>query len=288
VIKFVQACAIALACWNTALAATPPSSFDDLLKASPEQLSRWDIGLVNLLCTQDLPGADTEISLQLKTLDQWAAWVRHETDRHLYKFHANPEAFKNMEGYYRMMMMITVVQQDLRVAYNPARDETPEAPQPKEQFYADSKDLFIHGLLGSHRLGTCCSLPVLYVAVGRRLGYPLKLAASRQHLFVRWENADGKERFNIEGTNRGMKSHSDDHYKTWPAPLTEKHLASGQYLRSFTPAEELAVFLDIRGTCLQVHGRMAEAKTAYTRAHELVPASERYAQLVRQKEFTQQ
>jgi hypothetical protein len=43
---------------------------------------------------------------------------------------------------------------------------------------------------------------VLYVAIGRRLGYPLKLVECKGHLFVRWE--DAKERFNIEGTSRGL------------------------------------------------------------------------------------
>lgn len=43
---------------------------------------------------------------------------------------------------------------------------------------------------------------MLYVAIGRRLGYPLKLVECKGHLFVRWE--DAKERFNIEGTSRGL------------------------------------------------------------------------------------
>jgi hypothetical protein len=271
-----------------ALTASQPTTFDELLRASPEQLSGCDIGLMNLFCTQDLPGADVDTSIHLKTLDQWAAWVRHETDRHVYKYRANPAAFRNMEGYYRMMMLVTVLQQDLHVAYNPARDETPQNPQPADQFYADSKDLFLHGVLADKRLGTCCSMPVLYVAVGRRLGYPLKLVATKLHLFVRWESPDGKERFNIEGTNRGMNSHEDDFYKTFPRTLSEEELQSGQYLKSLSSAEELAVFLDIRGTCLQIHGRMAEAKASYTRAHKLVPSSKRYAGLASQKVLTPQ
>jgi hypothetical protein len=53
--------------------------------------------------------------------------------------------------------------------------------------------LFLHGLTQG-RGGTCLSMPVAYVAVGRRLGYPLKLVTAKGHLFARWESLDGKER----------------------------------------------------------------------------------------------
>ncbi len=34
----------------------------------------------------------------------------------------------------------------------------------------DSRNLFLHGLLTGHG-GTCVTMPVLYTAIGRRLGY---------------------------------------------------------------------------------------------------------------------
>lgn len=63
-------------------------------------------------------------------------------------------------------------------------------------------------LLGGR--GTCSSLPPLYVAIGRRLGYPLKLVKSFAHLFARWDNGAG-ERFNIECTARQFVSHPDEY-----------------------------------------------------------------------------
>jgi hypothetical protein len=59
-------------------------------------------------------------------------------------------------------------------------------------FFADPSKVFLHGLLGPERVGTCSSLPVLYVAVGRQLGYPLKLVTAKGHLFVRWEGAESR------------------------------------------------------------------------------------------------
>ena len=174
--------------------------------------------------------------------------------------------------------MVTVLQQDFHVRYNPERIQGPD--------FRDSRDLFLHGLLGSSfnsqpstlnlPHGTCVSMPVLYVAVGRRLGYPLKLVTTKAHLFARWESPDGKERFNIEATSQGLNCFPDEYYRTWPVPLTEGEVRSGQYLKSLTPAEELAVFLSARGHCLEAAGRLPEAQLAHAHAHALAPASPVY------------
>jgi hypothetical protein len=116
----------------------------------------------------------------------------------------------------------------------------------------------------------------LYVAVGRRLGYPLKLVTAKGHLFARWESADGKERLNIEATNQGLNCFPDEYYHTWPVPMTPEEIASGQYLKSLSPPEELAIFLSARGHCLEAAGRLPEAQVAHAHAHLLVPKSPVY------------
>jgi hypothetical protein len=117
---------------------------------------------------------------------------------------------------------------------------------------------------------------VLYVAVGRRLGYPLKLVTTKAHVFARWESVDGKERFNIEGTNEGLNCFPDDYYRTWPIAMSIAEAERGQYLRSLTAAEELALFLSVRGHCLETLGRFAEAQLAHAHAHALTPQSPVY------------
>lgn len=249
-----------------------PQNFSELLALRHDELGGVDLALMNMLCAQGLPGAD-DLRIQpcLDTLDQWAKWVESETKRHLYRFQRNPSGFNNSEGYFRVLMLITVLQQDFKVRYNPARITSPESPEPDAAFFGDSRDLFLHGIAGPRAMGTCISMPVLYVAVGRRLGYPLKLVAARDPLFARWESADGKDRFNIEGTNQGLNMPEDDFYKRWPYPMTEQEVRSGCYLKSLTPAEELAIFLQTRGHCLRVAGFSGEARGAYLRAEALAP-----------------
>ncbi len=159
------------------------------------------------------------------------------------------------------------LQQDCGVRYNSERIRAPD--------FSDSRDLFLHGLTQA-RGGACVSMPVAYVAVGRRLGYPLKLVTAKAHLFARWESADGKERLNLEATSQGLNCFPDEYYHRWPVPMTPLEIAGGQYLKSLTPAEELAVFLSARGHCLEAAGRLAEAQVAHAHAHALAPQNPVY------------
>ncbi len=104
---------------------------------------------------------------------------------------------------------------------------SPGAINPNDRFFADPQDILLHGLLGSRRTGTCSSMPALYAAVGRRLGYPLKLVTTKAHLFLRWENEN--ERFNLEATGRGMNRYDDEHFKRWPLPVSEEQIRTEGY-----------------------------------------------------------
>ena len=281
----------------------------------PTPALRWvDIGRMNVLCAEGLAGAGgSDLNICLAKLDEMAARVRSETARHLYRFQAKPAEFEDSEGFFRMLMLAVVLYEDFSVRYNPDRISTPGTLDPNDHFFADSRDLFLHGLLveqssspspsptlnplprhsqatagqplaaprlgegGStlnHPHGTWSSLPVLQVAVGRRLGYPLKLVTTKGHLFVRWEGA--QERFNIEAAGNGVSRFADDYYRHWPLEVAPAEEAAEGYLKSLTPPEELAVFLSIRGMCLREAGRLPEAAEAFAAAARLAPACRGY------------
>lgn len=123
-------------------------------------------------------------------------------------------------------------------------------------------------------MGTCSSIPVLYAALGRRLGYPLKLVTTKGHLFLRWESAT--ERFNAEVTNQGLNRFEDHYYKRWPFEITDAEVQAEGYLESLSAAEELAVFLSIRGLCLMEAGRTRDAANAFAQAARHAPDVESY------------
>lgn len=112
-------------------------------------------------------------------------------------------------------------------------------------------------------------MPVLYVAVGRRLGYPLKLVNAKEHLFARWE--DSKQKFNIECTSdKGINCFPDSEYRKWPYRISDAEMRSGMYLRSLTPRQELAMLLNLRAICLKQAGKKNLSLTCKIYADDLL------------------
>jgi hypothetical protein len=242
-----------------------------LVKLPEEELSRLDVAAVNLARAADLPGAERiDHGRCLGRLDEWAERVRQYTDRLMPQFQRKPHEYQDSESYFRALCMVTVLQRDLGLRYNP--DKIPEdAP-------LDTADVFIHGaVLGNG--GTCGSLPVVYVAVGRRLGYPLTLVSARRepwgHSFARWDDPKG-ERFNIEATNQGLNVFPDDYYRTGGYEITPEQEQKGCLLRSKTARQELAGFLAERGFGWLDVGRQRKAVEALGWAFALHPENRMY------------
>ncbi len=83
---------------------------------------------------------------------------------------------------------------------------------------------------------------------------------------------DCGERFNIDGaTNGGINYPADEYYRTWPKPLSDAEMETGEFLKSLTPEEELATFLLARGMCLHANKRLIESRASIAEAHRLMP-----------------
>lgn len=247
-----------------------PTTLAELLALKPETLSAVDIGVLNMLCAQGLPGAeDIKIADYQATLDQWAQRVKSETERNFHRFREDPAYYYNSEAFYKMLMMAVVVYEDLGIRYNPKWIAPASETRADDHFFADAHDVFIHGMIGPQRMGTCSSMPVFYIALGRRLGYPLKLAKTRQHLFMRWDSPT--ERFDMDATGKGIDRYDDDYYRKWPFPITEQEIQEEDYLKSLSSQEELSVFLSIRGACLRENGFYGDATAAYQAAFQCAP-----------------
>ena len=261
------------------VSAPPPSktvrkarNLDELLKMPTGQLAGVDIAEMNLLCATGLPGSEKlNIDNALAILDDWAKRVAVETERNLHNptFSRQGDILPHGEAYRRAEMLLHVLQAYLGVKYDLAA---------KENFsFKDSRTAFIHGMIPASDQslkntpgGTFVSMPVMYVAVGRRLGYPLKLVTTKGLVFARWDGTDNlkpawRERFNIDVAN-GFASYPDEYYKTWPARLTDKEVSANRYLLSLTPAEELAEFLAYRGHCGLENTQAAFAARCYENA----------------------
>lgn len=238
------------------------TNFEELAELPSEELEQFDIARMNLLCAQGLPGAESlNVEQCLKTLDQWALIAQDTEQKYLYQFFQKPAKYDHSIAKFKAVNLALTLKNDLGCGYNQRLvDSGAMTDLRSTRFFRDSRDLFIHGFT-EQKAGSCSSLPVLMVAVGRRCGYPLYLVSCKGHLFCRWD--DGKERFNIEVAVQGVDSKPDSYYRNWPHRSSKEEVASEGFLKNLAPKEELALFSQIRGACLQENGRFEEARNAY-------------------------
>lgn len=108
-------------------------------------------------------------------------------------------------------------------------------------------DLFLNGLLDTLQ-GTCASMPVLYVALAWRMGWPVSLACQGAHLLTRYD--DGSQVFNIEAALLRTKGPgfywATDELQIKLRNLRPKALSSGSDLKALTPRERLGAFFGMR------------------------------------------
>jgi hypothetical protein len=234
-----------------------------LVGMSEKELATHDIAQLNLFCAAGLPGTQRiNPDACIAKLDDWAKYIDRNIKHWWPDFLRSPKEGEDSPGKFCMLAVASLLQRQLGIHYNLAFSEG-------DYDGRDSRNLFVHGLLSGYG-GTCVSLPVLYIAIGRRLGYPLFLVLSKEHCFARWDDPRG-ERFNIECAVRGFASHSDEHYRTWREYITDAEVQNGVFLRNLTRREEVAHFLNERGHCLVDHLRLGEALEAYYHAHQMAP-----------------
>lgn len=248
-------------------------AWKQLTRATDAVIATYDIAFVNLTCAEGLPGAPSQSDIRacLCKLDEWAKFVRRYTElSHEQFYRTNPDKYGHSEALFRSICLVTALQRHCGLRYNPAKIP--------EDVPLETADSFIHGaILGEG--GTCASIPVVLAAVGRRLGYPIKIAETKGvkwgHVFARWDDPQG-ERLNLEATCTGLGTPEDDHYRTGRYELKPEIEATGQFLQSMTPRQELANFLTSRCCLWRHYGRWRFVVEAFAYASGLVPENAFY------------
>jgi hypothetical protein len=202
-----------------------------------------------MACAAGLPGAEgIDYDGCSKCLDDWAVGIGELTAKGLAAFRGHPGRYDHSEPLYRMVTLVTGLKKYCGVRYNP----TKMGAKLSDPF--DPDEQFVYGAIQGPG-GTCATLPVLYAAIGRRLGYPVRLVRTKGHMFCRWDDPTAGVSLNIEGTNDvGMNYHPDDYYRAWPEPMIESEERACGFLRSLTPRQELAEFVSRRGLIWRERG----------------------------------
>ena len=244
----------------------------DLLEMPVENLDRVDIGRMNIICARNVTKSEVlDTAKLIAKLDEWAAIAKRLEQKYLPAFEKNAARYDNSLAKFKAVTLALTIQQDLKCGYNMDLITSGAMTDMRSmRFFRNPEDVFITGLL-KRRKGTCASIPVLFVAIGRRLHYPVYLAHTKGHLYCRWD--DGRENFNIEVTGQGVDTPPDSFYRGPPYNPSEADIRSEGMLRNLTNQESLAVFLETSAANREANGDWHLAFLFYGMALKLRPDS---------------
>ena len=253
-----------------------PSNIEELVALSATELERVDVGRMNLICADAVADfGKSELPRLLRRLDEWAEDARKAEVRYRKTYEREPVRYDNSYAKYRAVNLALTIKEAFRCRYQKEHIRSGAMTDfTSPRFFRNPDDVFVSGLL-KHRLGTCSSFPVLLVALGRRLGYPLYLKLTGGHMFCCWD--DGKERFNLETNGDAVDTPSDEHYLKEPcyrmAARSSREMTAERLMVKLTNAEALSVFLETAGYCAEANGNLPRALFFYRAALKYRPES---------------
>ena len=212
----------------------------ELIALPDELLAKVDPLVMNLIVASKLPGmADLDIGRYAKLVDEWAILISRGLAAAEIEAAHNDLAYQYDPDLWRAGgMAVAVAGPHIGISYTA---EVLDAGDPIQTF--------LPGLIDT-KTGTCANMPVLYLAIAHRLGWPLRVVVSRDHFWCRWD--DGSKQFNLEATSTtsdgqigSFLSTPDDEYAR---QLGTPRIAieCGSDFTSLTPRQLLGVFLQTR------------------------------------------
>lgn len=121
------------------------------------------------------------------------------------------------------------------------------------------------------RKGNCVSMPMLFLALGERLGIDVTLSTAPLHVFVKWTDGATGKTWNLETTS-GAGFTRDEHYRKI-TPMTDEAVANGVYLKTLSRREALSIIATGVLDHLLATGRYDEAIAVADVLIEAYPAS---------------
>ncbi len=225
----------------------------DLAALSDTQLARLDPLIANLIVARGIPGLEhLDITAYAKTVDDWAARI-DAANKVSEPFCKDEPTYKvSREFWMAGGMAVMLAGPRFGISYT---SENLDAAHPEQQF--------IHGVIDTRR-GTCATMPVLYMAIAHRLGWPIHAVVSRDHMWARWDDGipphKGGQRFNLEATNAessgaegSFASLTDEQYAKW-LETPQAFIDRGSDMTSLSPRQLLGVFLQSRAGYWRARG----------------------------------
>jgi len=220
---------------------------------------------LNLAVAREIPGlADLDVGRYVRIVDDWTRQFARVLPGMEAQFRRTPENWNNDIRFFRVGMLQGFLGHEIGLRYI---DEQRYAAAVR---YTDPGDLFLHGLIDMKR-GTCGNMPVLHVAMARRMGWPVSLACAGSHQISRFD--DGEVVHNIEATSTQPGSFCSDPDEVYVERfrLPARAIECGSDLRKLTAREMVGVFLGLRGRHYRDVGDMDQADLSCALSRVLFP-----------------
>lgn len=238
----------------------------EAMLAGPED--KIDLALANWLVIADLP------PYKDLTRDQYFAMLDETTNRvrgMIEQARRNPLMAGDLNDPARLAHVFCSAMIALGIDYVDEFKVYTEGPGDALPLYRDADNVFIAGLLKT-RKGSCVSMPMLYLVVGKRLGLPVHLVNVGQHTFIRWEQPG--YRMNIETTivkKVAMTPDEDNFLEV--EHLTREELEGTNDLKNMSNRSVIASLLHARCGWYMAHGPQyrREFWRDLNRAHLIAP-----------------
>lgn len=219
---------------------------------SDAELDALDPLVMNLVVARGIPELrNLDIASLAHIVDEWAGKIESGL-RSTENADRNTKLYQHDRDLWRAGgMAVSVAGPSIGVKYTA---DVLDPGKPEQQF--------LHGVIDGKQ-GTCATMPVLYMAIGHRLGWPIKVVVSRDHMWARWDDgrSKGGKRFNLEATSASSDGHEgsfnsvDDAYYAKALETPPIAIESGSDMGSLTGRQTLGVFLQARAGYWAAHGQ---------------------------------
>ena len=147
--------------------------FGEIFSMTENELEVVDPVVMNLFVAQGIPAlAGLDVGYYVRLADEWGDDLRHRMPALEEEFRDNPSEWRDDIDYFRLGLVCWYVDMVLGIAY---REDQRNLQRIR---YTDPSDLFLNGVMDTRR-GTCATLALLHVVLGRRIGLPVSRKRSR-------------------------------------------------------------------------------------------------------------
>lgn len=240
-----------------------------LLALTDDAIEQVDLVAANLLVARGIPSlSHLDINRYCRIVDGWTEQFAVELPQLEAMFHQSPERWKNDIRFFRFGMLAGFLGHEVGIRYI---EEQRNATSVR---YTNPSDLFLNGVIDTKR-GTCGNMAALHVAMCRRLGWPVALAAVKSHFISRFDDGEVVHNIEMSSVRQGTFSSDPDNFYIEKFGLPPRAINSGSDLRKLSMREMIGVFLSLRGRHRTDTGKLLEADQDYALARALFPTHRR-------------